>query len=109
MQVGTKDEQKRAISACLAAIPDDPSCRNLSAMTLMSDGRYGEAVSIYERLIRDNGGHGMRFPEDVLFWQYGLALEGAGRRKDASESYYRACRKGFKDACDKYEALKSNL
>lgn len=109
LQVGSKDEQSKAVYACLLVTPNDLQCRNMAAIVKMSQGKYGEAVQIYERLIQDNGSYGVRFDEAMLNWQLGLALEGAGKLKDASENFYKACRKNFPDACKKYEDIRSKL
>lgn len=103
LHIGTKEEQSKAVGSCLAIFPNDPQCRNMSAIVSMNHGRHSEAVSIYQKLIQDNGSYGVRFDEPMLHWQLGIALEGAGRLKEASESFDRACRGNFPGACARYE------
>jgi|GEM_PF-6058871 len=105
LQIGSKEDQLATVNACLAIEPNDPECRNLSGMALMNSGDFSGAVAVYEKLIRDNGSYGLRFPEDMLEYQLGLALDSAGRREEAIDHMENACRRNNQRACDQIEEL----
>lgn len=106
LQIGTKEEQSNAAAACVLEMPKDPQCLNMLAITKMNQGKYSEAVVIYQQLKNQNGSYGFRFSVSMLDWQLGLALEGAGRRQEAADSFYLACKKDYAQACEKYEELR---
>jgi len=63
LQIGTKGEQTQAVNSCLAVRPNDPQCRNLEGMAKMNQGKYSDAIAIYQRLLKENGSYGIRFEE----------------------------------------------
>lgn len=109
LQIGSKEDQEKAISACLSQAPKDPQCRNMLAILKMNQGKFGDAVSVYRQLISDNGSYGIRFDEGMLNWQLALALEGAGNLPDALSYFDKACRNNFEASCKKYEEVRAKL
>lgn len=105
LQTGSKEDQAAAVDACLALEPNDPQCRNMKGMVFMNAGEYPSAIALYQKLIHDNGSYGVRFDDDHLEWQLGLALEGAGRRDEAVDHMENACRRNNNQACKKIEEL----
>ncbi len=105
LQSGTKEDQLTAADNCLALEPNDPQCRNIKGLALMNSGDYPGAVIYFKELIDDNGNYGVRFPEDMLEWHLGLALEGAGKRDEAIDHMENACRRNNNQACNKIEEL----
>jgi len=101
MQIGSKEEQEAAIADCTAKMPNELQCKNMLAILKMNQGKYNEAVLIYQQLIRENGSYGIRFPEAMLNWQLGIALEGAGRVAEAQTYFHRACQENWPGACEK--------
>ena len=81
----------------------------VQANVKMNQGRHAEAVSIYERLLRENGSYGVRYDEWLLDWQLGLALEGAGQASEALNHFEKACRSQHVDSCTKAEELRARL
>ncbi|MGE0633379.1 MAG: tetratricopeptide repeat protein [Pseudobdellovibrionaceae bacterium] len=106
---GTRDEQLAATQNCLAQYPDYPMCLNDLAIIRMHEGKFAEAVTIYEQLLRTNGSFGFRFNLDMLYSQLGFALEGAGRIQEALQSFDKACRENFPGACLKFEELNKKM
>lgn len=109
LQIGSKEEQEKAISSCLAQSPNDPQCRNMLAILKMNQGKYGDAVSVYRQLIKDNGSFGVRFDDGMLNWQLAISLEGAGNLPEAVTYFDKACRNNFRSACKKYEEVRAKL
>jgi len=67
----------------LADEPHDPNGRNLKAGALVQVGRYDEAVTLYQGIVR-------QFPTQPKAWlNYGHALKTEGRGKDSAAAYRR--------------------
>lgn len=109
LQVGSKEEMTAAVESCLNRFPNEPQCHNMSAIAKMNSGNFAEAVTIYENLLKNNGSFGIRYPAAMLHSQLGFALEGAGRKREAAEQFYRACREDDSPSCDKYEQLRRKI
>lgn len=101
LQIGSINEQQLAILDCTSQFPIDPQCRNMLAILRMNQGKYSEAVSIYQQMIKDNGSYGFRFDEGMLNWQLGLALEGAGQNDEAEIYFQKACQSNWPGSCEK--------
>jgi tetratricopeptide (TPR) repeat protein len=105
IQDGTSTDQVTAVDNCLKLEPNDPQCRNILGLVQMNSGDYTNAVATFEKLIRDNGSYGVRFADDHLEWQLGLALEGAGRPEEAIDHLENACRRNNNQACKKIDEI----
>ena len=102
---GTVEDKVRAATDCLRVDPHEAACWNNAAMARMSQGRFDDAIDIYERLLRENGNYGTRFEPSHLHWQLGVALEGARRFPEAIANYRMACNDDYAEACRKVEDL----
>lgn len=105
IQDGASADQATAVDACLKLEPNDPHCRNMLGLVQMNGGDYSGAVATFEKLIRDNGSYGVRFPDDHLEYQLGLALDGAGRPEEAIDHLENACRRNNNQACKKIDEI----
>ena len=107
---GTKDEQALALDACLKIHPQNMLCRNMIGILRMNQGKFPEAVTIYESLIHDNGNFGVRFSQYLLDAQIAFAFEGAGRINEALEAFEKSCASGRNEgACQSARSLREKL
>lgn len=109
MNVGTEEDQEKAVINCLNVAPNDPECKGAKVTLRMNQEDYDEAVSILEELNRDNGRYGARVPQESLDWQMALTLEEAGRESEAASYFDRACRANVADACRRIEMMKQGF
>ena len=61
LSAGTRTEQMDAAHNCLKVSPANPHCLNDLAIIRMHEGKFSDAVTIYQKLIETNGSYGMRF------------------------------------------------
>jgi tetratricopeptide (TPR) repeat protein len=100
LQVGTQEEQQTAVDSCVAQFPNDPQCQNMLGSVRLNQGNFADAVSIYQRLLQENGNYGTHFNEGMLNWQLAVALEGSGQSDQAELYFQAACAQQWAAACD---------
>ena len=72
------------IDALLVDDPDNPALRNLKAVVLGKLGDYGDAIALYESILRER-------PKDARVWMsLGHALKTEGKTERAISAYRRA-------------------
>lgn len=84
--IGTEkfQEASREIARLLARTPEDPGLLELAARTFLQQQRYAEAALVLQRRLR------LPDATSTLWSQYGDALDGAVRTREAVEAYRKA-------------------
>lgn len=105
LQIGSKEEQEVAITACNARLQNNPECQNMLGHLRINQGRFAEAADIFRQLIKNNGSFGIRFDEGMLYGQLAIAVENGGKHSEALKYYQKACQLNWENSCERLQNL----